>query len=95
MVCSEETDTVLVSDWVGGRVFERSSSGAFLRSFNAPVSVDAIGLPRGQNNEVLAVSFQRSSVFRWRAAGALSLHVPGPTATASGKTVVRLGKLGG
>ncbi len=38
MFYSDVTDTILVSDWVGGRVFERSPSGALVQRLSAPVS---------------------------------------------------------
>ncbi len=76
MTYSAASDTVLLADWVTGKVFERARSGAFVRVFVAPMALRPIGVTRGPGGDVLAVDFARDSVFRWRADGVFVSETP-------------------
>ncbi|MGQ0618313.1 MAG: hypothetical protein ACT4QA_00105 [Panacagrimonas sp.] len=70
MYYSAATDTVLMADYLTGQVFERTTTGAFVRVFSAPGGLgNTYAVTRGVNGDVYATSFDFNSVYRWTAAG--------------------------
>ncbi|MEM6334669.1 MAG: hypothetical protein AAF823_15155 [Planctomycetota bacterium] len=58
---SSATNTVLMVDNSIGVAFERDLSGAFLRSFDSPVSTSALAITRGPNDDVYLANIESIS----------------------------------
>lgn len=70
MYYSGATDTVLMADFFTSQVFERTTTGAFVRVFSAPGGLGStFAVTRGVDGDVYATSFSLNRVYRWTAAG--------------------------
>lgn len=66
---SPNTGTVLVTDWIGGAIFERDTAGNFVRSFTAPGYQMPSNVTRGPGGDVFSLQTNLNRLYRWDANG--------------------------
>lgn len=69
MFYSAATNTVLMGDITTSRVFERTTTGTFVRQFLPSVAGIPAGVTRGPGGDVFATSFFGGTITRWQANG--------------------------
>ena len=69
MFYSEISGTVLMSDWVTAKVFERRRNGTFVRSFEHPTLEHPVGVTRGPDYKVYVADHTSHRIFRFGRTG--------------------------
>ncbi len=69
MFYSTTSDTVLTTDTRSDSIFERDTTGGFIRQFTASGLDVPLGVTRGPNGNVYATSFNDDTLYRWQADG--------------------------
>ncbi len=77
MFYSAVTNTVLMTDPVTRRIYERNVDGSFVRKFESNLPVVSFGVTRGPDGNVYATSYSGDSVLKWDSDGTFLGRVGG------------------